>query len=194
MASHGAADRSDRTIAAWDPPALSADAEPPRAGADPGRHLHRNNGIAAGGLQTLKDNIIGHILRLRTKPDVQFLGWGKEEARTWSSHAEHEFKSWGKTAECNGKAHDNLLGLTLQALSDAIMNGVAPGIPMWLPVPVAGRWAKCIMLAEADRLNTPPWLQPPRHPRRSGDRPVLRRRYSLLDPEAAPRRLPRPGL
>lgn len=161
MTSHVAADRSDRTMASWDPPALSADADTidelePMVSRS--RDLHRNNGIAAGGLQTYKDNIIGHTLRLRAKPHIQLLGWTRQDGDAWASNTEHEFETWSKTSECDAERHDNLLGLTLQALTDGMVNGAALAIPLWIPRN-GSRWATRIMMIEADRLSTPPWLQ-----------------------------------
>ena len=159
--SHVAADRSDRTMASWDPPALSADGDllhelEPMVSRS--RDLHRNNGIAAGGLQTYKDNIIGHTLKLSSKPHYKLLGWEKAAADAWANATEAEFETWAKTPECDAEGQENLLGLTLMALSDAMMNGAALAIPMWTPR-AGTRWNTRVMMIEADRLSTPPWLK-----------------------------------
>jgi len=76
-AAHDAASLDDRSIGTWTPLPASADADlsgelPVMVGRS--RDLVRNNGIAAGGLQTLKDNIIaaagsGHRLGARMVAD-----------------------------------------------------------------------------------------------------------------------------
>jgi lambda family phage portal protein len=157
---HVGASASDMSMSSWTPFAGSADADllpdldrlVPRS-----RDMMRNNGLAAGVQQTLKDNIVGHILRLSTMPDYRLLGWTKERAREWGNQVEAEFRSWADTTECDAARELNLLGLTLQALGGANMNGDALALPLWLPKP-GEKWATRMMMVEADRLATPPEL------------------------------------
>jgi capsid protein len=66
-----AGDRYDRVMRDWAPSFGSADADlipelgtiVPRA-----RDLGRNNGVTGSGYQTLRDNIVRHVLKLRAKP------------------------------------------------------------------------------------------------------------------------------
>ena len=157
---HVGASSSDMSMSSWMPFAGSADADllpdldrlVPRS-----RDMMRNNGLASGVQQTLKDNIVGHILRLSTMPDYRLLGWTKEEARAWGNQVEAEFRSWADTTECDAARELNLLGLTLQALGGANMNGDALALPLWLPEP-GEKWSTRMMMVEADRLATPPEL------------------------------------
>ncbi len=160
-AAHNAAALDDRTMATWNPPAGSADADllnelgtiVPRS-----RDLVRNNGLAAGAIQTLKDNIVGSVLRLSAKPDVALLGLEKEQAAAWIKNTEAQFRTWAETTECDAGRTMSLLGMTTQALGSALFNGEALAIPQWLPHN-GRRWSTRLMLVEADRLATPPGME-----------------------------------
>lgn len=161
VAAHHAASREDRSMATWNPPAGSADADlldelgviVPRA-----RDLVRNNGLASGAMQTLKDNIVGNVLRLSAKPDTHLLGWDKEYAAAWVKNTEAQFRTWSETTECDAGRTMTLLGMTTQALGSALFNGEALVIPHWLPRRDAS-WSTRLMLIEADRLATPPGME-----------------------------------
>jgi len=157
---HAAAAYDDLSMAGWSPFSGSADADLlPELGTltARSRDMSRNNGLAAGTLQTYKDNIVGSILRLSSKPDYRLLGWTPEQAREWANLTEAKFRTWADTTDCDAAGELNLLGLTLQALGGAIMNGDALALPLWLPRP-GEHWATRLMMVESDRLGTPPEL------------------------------------
>lgn len=145
------------SMANWNPVAGSADAdllpdlETLQARS---RDLTRNNGLMAGGQQTLRDNVVGATLRLSAIPDYRLLGWDRERAREWGNFTEAKFRTWAETTECDAARTLNLLGLTLQAFGGSMLNGDALALPLWLPR--AGlAWNTRLMLVEADRLVTP---------------------------------------
>ena len=156
-AAHAGAAFDDKSMLTWHPQAGSADADllpdldalVPRS-----RDLARNNGIAAGSLQTLKDNIVGAVLRLSAMPDYRLLGWQRERAREWGNRVESEFRTYADSTECDAGRTLTLLGLTLQGLGSTLLNGEALTLPLWLPRPGA-RWATRLLMIEADRLSTP---------------------------------------
>lgn len=160
MTAHNAASLDDARMAAWIPPAGSADTDliddlsvmTPRA-----RDLVRNNPIGAGAIQTLKDNIVGSQLRLSSQPKYRLLGWEKDQATVWSNITEDQFSTWAETTECDAARSQTLLGLTIQALAGAMMNGDALALVMWLPRD-DGQWSTRLQTIESDRLATPPWL------------------------------------
>jgi lambda family phage portal protein len=157
MAAHDGASGSDLAMAGWNPWPGSADADLlPDLGtlASRSRDLGRNNGLVAGGMQTLRDNIVGAVLRLSCTPDYRLLGWSREQARTWGNTTEAKFRSWAETTECDAARSLNLLGLTVQALGGAMASGDALALPLWLPRPGL-QWNTRLMAVEADRLATP---------------------------------------
>ena len=158
MASHHAAGGTyDLALADWNPVAGSADADllpDLQILTARSRDLGRNNGLMAGAMQTLRDNIVGATLRLSANPDYRLLGWSREQAINWCNVVEPLFRSWSETVECDAARTLNLLGLTLQGLGGAMLNGDALALPLWLPRPGA-RWNTRLMMIESDRLCTP---------------------------------------
>ena len=158
---HSAADLTDRTMASWHPYLGSADADLlPELGTivPRSRDLARNTGIASGAMQTYRDNIVGNILRLSSKPDYRLLGKTRDWARDWGNGVEAQFSTWSETGECDAGRTLDLLGLTQQALGGAMLNGDALALPLWLPRADA-RWSTRVMMIEADRLSTPPGME-----------------------------------
>lgn len=160
-ASHQAASGDDLALHGWNPISLSADADllpdldtlVARS-----RDLGRNNGLVAGGMQTLRDNIVGAVLKLSASPDYRLLGWTREQSLEWENITEAKFRSWAETTEIDSARSLNLLGLTLQALGGTMSNGDAVALPIWLPRQGA-QWNTRLMLVEADRLSTPVGLE-----------------------------------
>ena len=155
--SHKSASFSEPNLSDWMPGAYSADADLlPDLGmlTARSRDLGRNNGLMASAQQTLRDNIIGAVLRLSAAPDYRLLGWSREKAHEWANTTESKFRSWCETTECDAADTNNLLGMSLQALGGALLNGDALALPLWLPRPGAS-WNTRLMLIESDRLCTP---------------------------------------
>lgn len=161
-ASHVAADLDDRSMMDWSPLPASPDADLDQyeLGTMVGRSrdMYRNNGVAAGGLQTLKDNIIGATLRLSAKPDYLLLGKDFAWAKEWSRNTEAQFRSWADTTECDAGRSLNLLGLSLQILSGAFQNGDGLALPIFKQRP-GSRWGTRMHVIESDRLATPPGME-----------------------------------
>lgn len=155
--SNAAAARDDLALAGWDPLQGSGDSDLlPELDTlmSRSRDLARNNGLMAGGVQTLKDNIVGAVCRLVANPDYRLLGWDVTKAREWGNATEAKFRSWAETTECDAGRTLNLQGLTIQALGASMTNGDALALPMWLPRPDS-RWSTRLMAVESDRLDTP---------------------------------------
>ncbi|MDD2885288.1 MAG: phage portal protein [Dechloromonas sp.] len=155
---HTAASRSDARLADWIPTLGSADSDwLPEAETVTARSrdLARNHALASGVLQTNRDNIIGHQLRLSSKPDYKYLGWEYDEANAWGNAVEAQFRSWGDTRECDAGQSMNLLGLAHQALTGAMMNGDGLALLLWAPRNGAN-WSTRVQMIESDRLETPP--------------------------------------
>lgn len=157
LGGYDAASFSEPNLSDWLPGSYSADADLlPDLGllSARSRDLGRNNGLMASAQQTLRDNIIGSVLRLSANPDYRLLGWSREQAREWSNITEAQHRSWADTTDCDAAETNTLLGLSLQALGGAMLNGDALALPLWLPQQ-GSAWATRLMLVEADRLSTP---------------------------------------
>jgi len=162
MTAHVAADLEDSRLSAWIPPAGSADSDllgELKTITSRARDLARNHPVAAGARQTFNDNIVGSQLRLSSQPKYRMLpGWKKERAAEWANSTEDQFATWADTTECDAARTQTLLGLTIQALAGAMVNGDALALPVWQPR-AGAQWSTRLQMAEADRLATPPWLQ-----------------------------------
>jgi len=156
-AAYDAASLDDRAMFNWAPSATSANAEledEQEIMVGRSRDIFRNDGVATGGKQTLKDNIVGATLRLSAKPDYRLLGKTVEWQREWAKNTEAQFRSYADSTECDAARSSTLLGLTLQMLDGSIQNGDAVALPIWKPRP-GSRWGTRFQLVEADRLATP---------------------------------------
>ena len=152
---------TDLAMSGWNPHSGSADADllpDLDALTARSRDLDRNNGVMGGAMQTHRDNIVGAVLRLSAMPDYRLLGWSREQAHAWGNDVEARFRSWAETTECDAARSLNLMGMTIQALGGAMLNGDALALPLWLPRP-GHRWSTRLMVMESDRLSTPDSLQ-----------------------------------
>lgn len=160
-ASHNAAEYDDLAFAGWHPGNGSADADllpDLDTMVSRSRDMSRNNGVMAGGMQTLRDNIVGATLRVSCKPEHKLLGWSVEQAREWGNGTEAHFRSWAETSECDAGRSLNLLGQTTQALGAAMINGDALALPIWQPR-AGEKWSTRLLTIESDRLCTPDHLK-----------------------------------
>ncbi|MEA3641289.1 MAG: phage portal protein [Lamprobacter sp.] len=158
--SHDAASHTRRGLETWLPQGKSADADllpELERMAHRARDLERNNPIAAGYLQTSRDNIVGATLNISPRPDTVLLGWDLERARAWSRTTRAQFRTWADSPECDAAASDTLIGLTNQMLTGALTNGDAIALPLWIDRPGNG-WRSKLLVIESDRLDTPPQL------------------------------------
>lgn len=160
MTAYRGAAYDDPAFSGWHTPHLSADAallpevEELRARS---QDLGRNS-LLGSTIQTHKDNIVGSVLRLSSQPDLRLLGWSHEQGRAWGNQVEAQFRSWADTTDCDAARSSTLLGLTLQQLAAAALNGDALALPLWLPR-ADSPWSTRLMLIESERLSTPIGLE-----------------------------------
>ncbi|ACO74644.1 Phage portal protein, lambda family [Laribacter hongkongensis HLHK9] len=155
--SHQGASTSSAQLASWVPMAASADADLlPDLGllTSRSRDLTRNNGIAAAGIQTLVDNVVGVGLRLAAMPDWRALGKSADWAMEWQRKTESLWREWASSTACDAARELNFAGLTELVFRSQILNGDAIAIPLWLARP-GERFRTAIQLVESDRLCNP---------------------------------------
>ena len=154
---HRGASLSARELSSWLPSLGSADTdlldELPTLVAR-SRDLVRNNGIAAGAIQTLVDNVVGTGLRLSALPDYKALGRNKEWADEWSRKTEALWRSWTETTDCDAAQGLTFAGLTAQVFRSGLINGEALALPLWIK-DRPGQFSTVIQLVETDRLSNP---------------------------------------
>jgi lambda family phage portal protein len=154
---HRGASYTDRAVAEWQPMLGSADSDllfDRDALTARARDLDRNNGVAAGGVRTILDNVIGTGLRLIPKPDWRALGKTEEWANEWAREARAYWDSYYWTTACH--AGDTLTGdqLTRQGMRSVISAGEGLALPLWIPKRSDG-FATKLQMVDPDRLSPP---------------------------------------
>ena len=118
------------------------------------RDLNRNNGVAAGSLQTLQDNVAGTGLRLAASPDYRALGKDPAWAEQWSRNVESLWRTWAESTACDAAHELTFNAMTRLVLRSGLENGEALALPLWLARPDTP-FRTTIQLVESDRLSTP---------------------------------------
>jgi lambda family phage portal protein len=155
---HRGASLESRDMAAWVPPLGSPDADLlPEMGSlvSRTRDLIRNNGVAAGGVRTVQDNVLGTGMRLIPRPNWRKLGMTLEQAQEWAQDVREQWEAYYWTTACH--AGDSMTGdqITRQTFGSVIGgNGEALALPLWIPDRRDG-WATKIQTVESDRLDNP---------------------------------------
>ncbi|MFZ6871152.1 phage portal protein [Undibacterium sp. Di27W] len=154
---HDGASRSSQQLGSWQPFAGSADTDTlldlPLL-TSRSRDLSRNNGIAAGVIQTKADNVVGTGLRLVAMPDWKLLGKTKEWAEEWSRNTESRYRLWADSTDCDASRQLNFGGLTTLVYTSSLINGEGLALPIWQPE--AGQsFATRFFVIEPDRLCNP---------------------------------------
>lgn len=116
------------------------------------RDANRNDPVASGATDTMKQNIIGAGLKPQAAFREEVLGISKDRAKVLRAQAEAAWAVWCKNADAaNIMSFDEL---QLLAITKIIEDGEVIAIPAW----ASEKWrpyGRCIELIEADRLASP---------------------------------------
>jgi lambda family phage portal protein len=161
--SHSGASLIRKQLSNWLPTRLPADADllpdlptlVSRA-----RDLDRNNGVAAGVLQTLQDNVAGIGLRLAASPDYRALGKTIDWAEEWSRNVESLWKNYADSTAVDVAGQLNFASMTQLIFRSALENGEALALVMWMDRGMETPFRTCFQLVESDRLSNP-YYKPP---------------------------------
>lgn len=118
------------------------------------RDLDRNNGVAAGGFQTLQDNVVGIGLRLSCWPNYKALGKDIQWSEAWSRNVEGLWQTWANSTACDVTGTQNFAGLTQLVFRSCLLNGEALALPLWMQRGDTP-FKTCIQLVDTDRLSNP---------------------------------------
>ena len=136
---HSGASWSRKQMSNWHPSRMPADVDLlPDLGTlvARSRDLDRNNGVAAGALQTLQDNVAGTGLRLAACPDYRALGKTIDWAEEWSRNVESLWKTFANTTACDVTGELDFHQMTQLIFRSALENGESIALPLWLERPV----------------------------------------------------------
>ena len=147
-----------KELSTWVPPLSPADADllPDLAMLTArSRDLTRNHGIAASGIRTLTDNIVGYTLRLAAWPDYRALGKDKEWGDEWARNVEAQWRTWASSTTCDAAGCLDLAAMTTLTFRSMLLNGDAVALVLWEPA--KGQFSTKLQLVESDRLVNPEW-------------------------------------
>jgi lambda family phage portal protein len=118
------------------------------------RDLYMGVPIATGALKTMRTNVVGPGLTLKSQIDYEFLNINEEQARKLEKQIEREFELWADSTACDIERLDNFRELQQLAFLNWLMSG---DVIVLLPTTkrVNMPYDLRIKLVEADRLSNP---------------------------------------
>lgn len=118
------------------------------------RDLYCGAPIAVSAVKTMRTNVVGQGLTLKSQIDYEYLGISKEDARQTESAIEREFSMYADSVNCDSARLDNFYELQQLAFMNWLLSGdVAVLLPM--KKRAGSIYELCIQLVEADRICTP---------------------------------------
>ena len=118
------------------------------------RDLSRNHGIAAAGIQTHVDNIVGTGLRLAADPDYRSLGKTIEWQTEWSRTVEALWRSWADTAKFDVARQMTFADMSQMVVRSVLTGGDVFVLPLWQPDPQS-LFSTTFQIIEGDRVSNP---------------------------------------
>lgn len=153
------ADRFDRELATWHPALMSADGEilPHKGMADArSRDVLRNDSYVAGAADLHRDNIVGGMYLLNSKPDYKILGLDESWSSEFQEEVESKFTLFAESPEnwIDASRMNSFTGLIRLAVGVYVAGGEILASVEWLRD--RGRpYNTAIQMIDADRLSNP---------------------------------------
>ena len=118
------------------------------------RDLYAGAPLATGAVKTMRTNVVGSGLRLKSQIDYEYLGISKEEARGIEATIEREFSLFADSPNCDACRMDNFYELQQLAFINWLLSGDVIAL---LPFKqrAGSVYDLTIQLIEADRISTP---------------------------------------
>lgn len=118
------------------------------------RDLYMTAPLATGAIKTLRTNVVGTGLHLKSKVNYKTLGIEKEQARELERQIEEEFSLWADGTDCDLERFDNFYELQQLACLNWLMSG---DVIITLPTTIRPHvlYDLRIHMIEADRVSTP---------------------------------------
>lgn len=157
------ADPVSQELGGWHP-ALSSPATEMWGERDPlvarVQDITRNNGFAAGAMQTQVDNVIGTNWRLSARPNWRALGIEFKASLEWATIVEAKWRSYADDIGCwiDAGRRQRFGGLLRTQFLAWFMTGEHCTVAKWLPErmgPGRARYGTAFQLIDPDRLSNP---------------------------------------
>lgn len=158
---YDAASRFDRSVALWTPSMRSADDDiiPSKGMMDARtRDSVRNDAYSAAGAEIRKDNIVGSMFLLNSKPETKLLGLDSVWEEEFQAEVEAKFTLWAESFNNwpDASRINNFTGLVRLAVGMIGLSGEILATAEWIP---DGRpFATAIQMVDPDRLETPTYM------------------------------------
>lgn len=123
------------------------------------RDLYMGAPIATGALKTLRTNVVGAGLKLKSQIDYKYLGLTEDEAAEWEEQVEREFNLWAESLNCDAQRMNDFYELQQLTFLSQLMNGECFALLPYIKrkgMPYDLR----VMLIEADRVCNPRIMNP----------------------------------
>lgn len=121
------------------------------------RDLDRNNPLAAGGLDTIVDNVVATGLRPQSNIDRAILGLSEDEASAFQTEAERFFFMWANSRDGDITRQGDFWEHQAMVLLNTLLSGDMFTIRRYKERP-GSVFGTCLQMVEADRCETPPEL------------------------------------
>lgn len=158
--SHYGASYAKKSLSSWIASSYSADediVENIETLRNRSRDLYMGVPLATGVLKTIRTNVVGSGLRLKSQVDANVLGLSPEDAEKWKRTVEREWALWADSPACDAGRMLNFAQVQAMVLMSALMNG-----DIFVALPFIARkdspYQLKLQLIEADRVCNPNWL------------------------------------
>lgn len=118
------------------------------------RDLYSGVPMATAALKTMRTNVVGQGLKLKSQVDFRYLGMDEKTARETEAIIEREFSLFADSENCDAERLDNFYELQQVAFLNWLMSGDVLAL-MPLKKRVGAPYELTIQLIEADRISTP---------------------------------------
>lgn len=118
------------------------------------RDLYMGTPIACGAVKTMRTNVVGRGLRLKSTIDAEMLGISPEERRKLEKQIEREWSIWAESTDCDMTRIDNFYELQQLAFLNWLISGDCLAVLPVKPRPNQPYDLR-VQLIEADRLCSP---------------------------------------
>lgn len=119
------------------------------------RSLYMTSPIATSSIKTIKTNVIGSGLKLKSRIDYEILGLTEEESEKIEEQIEREFALWADTSMCDALGLNNFYEMQSLFFMGQLLNGDAFCIRKYeKPTPFMPYGLR-LHLIESDRVCTP---------------------------------------
>lgn len=119
------------------------------------RSLYMTSPIATSAIKTLRTNVIGSGLKLKSRIDYEVLGLSEEESEKIEEQIEREFALWADTPMCDALGVNNFYEMQTLFFMGQILNGDAFCIRKYEQPTQFMPYGLRLQLVEADRISTP---------------------------------------